>query len=645
MDHSKAVIRQRSTPSRRRKDGLIRFAADNTSQNGEDGVLERIFELIPCSEPRRWCVDVGAWDGVHLSNTFSLLRDRTTWRGILVEADSTRFDQLCRLYNETNNICVRATVACDASKGSALNSLIYEHAADCPVNFDFLCIDIDGSDYWVLHDLLLEGHFHPKVVCIEFNPSMPDDLIYIPPRNDDVRHGASLAALVELAESHDYVLVETTLFNGFFVTKDLYREYLCHEVPETSIESLHETTMGTTLYQLYDGTIKLAGCKKLLWHRLPIEEDNLQVLPTKQRHFPFAPSLVPDETDVFDFTCVIDVSPIFSGVDCSDKARKTCCSQLIASLHSDGFCYIRGTGMAPNICRAALTATSAFLQEADESVRRSCLAQDRARRGYSPMNGENFASLIGERGPNDLVRKFRVGAEGGNNPLRQPNVWPPETLWDGATGFRTAVEEFYDAACPMAQTIVQAICEGLASLKPELDEKLRPLRKGPVVSTTTSILTLLGYRPGSRHKGKSKGPLVAAHTDVGVITVLLFEGGKKCAALERSDGDGGWVEVNLPLAVPEDPVFVVNVADCFSEVANGEISSTLHRVVACRGTSMPRNACALFVGLQPGTELDIEGDKLTYEEWRKRRVARSQAALRQHTTLEFDRSSTLGNAG
>ena len=32
--------------------------------------------------------------------------------------------------------------------------------------------------------------------------------------------------------------------------------------------------------------------------------------------------------------------------------------------------------------------------------------EDRARRGYSPPNSENFASLLGEEGPNDLVRKF-----------------------------------------------------------------------------------------------------------------------------------------------------------------------------------------------------------------------------------------------
>jgi hypothetical protein len=64
------IARRRPLSSRRRRDGLIRFARDITSQNGEDGILTRIFELLP---PRAveegsgsagnnqpyWCVDVG----------------------------------------------------------------------------------------------------------------------------------------------------------------------------------------------------------------------------------------------------------------------------------------------------------------------------------------------------------------------------------------------------------------------------------------------------------------------------------------------------------------------------------------------------------------------------------------------------------
>eukprot|EP00957_Ditylum_brightwellii_P110071 8395698-Ditylum_brightwellii.AAC.1 len=61
---NQATIRRRKVPSRRRKDGLIRHAKDNTSQGGEDGIIERIFQLLPPppQSSYRYCVDVGAWD-------------------------------------------------------------------------------------------------------------------------------------------------------------------------------------------------------------------------------------------------------------------------------------------------------------------------------------------------------------------------------------------------------------------------------------------------------------------------------------------------------------------------------------------------------------------------------------------------------
>ena len=58
---------------------------------------------------------------------------------------------------------------------------------------------------------------------------------------------------------------------------------------DASRYDLHETTMGTQLYQLYDGTLKVHGTKKLLWHRRPIDERKIQVLGEAERLFPFAP--------------------------------------------------------------------------------------------------------------------------------------------------------------------------------------------------------------------------------------------------------------------------------------------------------------------------------------------------------------------
>jgi len=630
--NDKPVIRKRAVKSLRRRDGLISHAFDFTSQSGEDGIIERIFELIKSDRKPQFCVDVGAWDGVHLSNTHSLLI-HGEWQGVLIEADRERFEDLRSLHEPLGNVCLCVAVSCQEGSPQSLVSLLRTEAPALPENFDFISIDVDGCDYWLLHDLWKLGGYRPLVVCVEFNPTMPNDLVYIPPRNDDVRHGASLAALCELAEEQDYVLVETTLYNAFFVRRDIYEKYLTEEVPDTSIEALHETTMGTTLYQWYDGTLKLWGCKKLLWHRLPIDEDSIQMVPPSERDFPFAPST---ETLKSPFDTAIQESAIDMSPYCSDSVQdesmKAACSEaLIKQLEADGFALVKGTGISKKSCVAALHSTNGFLHEADESVRRMCLTEDRARRGYSPMCTENFASLVGEKGPNDLVKKFRMGPTDVDmsveSPLLRPNVWPNDS-WKGAKEFQSSLENYYDAACRAAHAIVIAICDGILNKHPDLDSSLAVLSmKGSV--THSSILTLLSYRTGTRHRRKEKPPLVAAHTDVGVITFLLFDNGD-CATLQRADreSEGSWVDVRLPRHVGDDPVFVVNLGDCLSELCNGLLPSTLHRVIP-KPESVPRNCLALFVGLDPSETLHLpDGNRMSYEVWRKLRIARAQKVLK-----------------
>ena len=50
-----------------------------------------------------------------------------------------------------------------------------------------------------------------------------------------------------------------------------------------------DNSMQAQIFQLYDGTLKLEGCKKLLWHKIKINEEKIQILPKQKRHFPFAP--------------------------------------------------------------------------------------------------------------------------------------------------------------------------------------------------------------------------------------------------------------------------------------------------------------------------------------------------------------------
>jgi isopenicillin N synthase-like dioxygenase len=297
------------------------------------------------------------------------------------------------------------------------------------------------------------------------------------------------------------------------------------------------------------------------------------------------------------------------------------------------------------------------------------------------MCTENFASLIGEQCPNDLVKKYRIGPEPKHasgqiqsiSSLHQPNEWPTEESWDQdkAQIFKSTIERYFETICKVADCILRVICDGIIAENENTDiaESVRVLSgssntaqndtiHGNDSKNHTSILTLLGYQPGSRHKKGHKSymrPLISAHTDVGVITVLHFDGGK-CAALERAANNATscgniissenieWIDVNLPkvLGDDDDPIFVINVGDCLSELSGGTLRSTLHRVmprpfphpVECeKGDegAAPRTCLALFVGLEPTASLKLphSGEVLSYEEWRRQRIARATAVMKR----------------
>ena len=71
-----------------------------TSQNGEDGVLAAIFEKIGTAN--KWCCEFGAWDGVHLSNTNTLIQNG--WSSVQIEGDISKFVDLTRNFHSFRKV-------------------------------------------------------------------------------------------------------------------------------------------------------------------------------------------------------------------------------------------------------------------------------------------------------------------------------------------------------------------------------------------------------------------------------------------------------------------------------------------------------------------------------------------------------------
>ena len=66
---------------------LLDYSSDTYSQGGEDGIIAKILSLLP--ETDGWCVEFGAWDGIHLSNVRKLILEKR-YRAVLIEGDSYR---------------------------------------------------------------------------------------------------------------------------------------------------------------------------------------------------------------------------------------------------------------------------------------------------------------------------------------------------------------------------------------------------------------------------------------------------------------------------------------------------------------------------------------------------------------------------
>src|SRR3989344_107574 len=114
-----------------------------TSEHGEDGVIEKIFEVI--GEGDRWCVELGALNGTHGSNVWQLVKNEG-WSGVLIEADRTYFEKLQNEFSDTPGAeCVNAFISFEGSQ--SLDNIFAK--TSLPENFDLFSLDIDGNEYHI----------------------------------------------------------------------------------------------------------------------------------------------------------------------------------------------------------------------------------------------------------------------------------------------------------------------------------------------------------------------------------------------------------------------------------------------------------------------------------------------------------------
>ena len=254
---------------------LLELSHDVYSQAGEDGIIEAILELLPSTD--KWCVEFGAWDGVSLSNTRNLINHKG-FSSVLIEGNEQRFLELRRnCSRDTNTIPINRFVG--FGNDDNLDHILSN--TPIPKDFDFLSIDIDGNDY---HAWQAMSAFTPKVVCVEFNPTIPPSVRFVQEADPSVNQGSSLLSLVDLGKKKGYELISVSRFNAFFVRADYAPLY---QIADNSPAVLWtQQDWVTYLFSGFDGRVFLRGGCMLPWHKVPLREKQLQVLPRILRSYP-----------------------------------------------------------------------------------------------------------------------------------------------------------------------------------------------------------------------------------------------------------------------------------------------------------------------------------------------------------------------
>lgn len=183
---------------------------DNTqkgiySQFGEEGIWDFIFKNIGTTN--KYFVDFGASElGLGYSNSRSLME--RGWKGLRMDGNADKNSGIKQEFITKENIV----------------SLFEKY--DVPEEFDFLSIDIDGNDYWVLEKIL--EVYSPRLIVAEFNGTLPIGearaMKYNPNHSwgENDYYGFSFEAGRKLGHKFDYAVVfQIHSTNMYFIRKDL----------------------------------------------------------------------------------------------------------------------------------------------------------------------------------------------------------------------------------------------------------------------------------------------------------------------------------------------------------------------------------------------------------------------------------------
>lgn len=362
---------------------------------------------------------------------------------------------------------------------------------------------------------------------------------------------------------------------------------------------------------------------------------------------------------------VFDIEEFVYALDNEQLEMTQLCNDITRYFGDNGYLAIRCGERVHSTVQDAVGVVDQFFSQPLED-KKLCTSKSKSTRGFCDCNNENFASLVGEKKPNDLVEKFRIGPEIDHSVALTeyystkegrvyffPNTWP-----DKVANFELSIRSYYETVLKLGMAILRVLEIGLNlprdffSSKMNKQTSILGLNYFPELSP--SYLSSVSLNESDVERCRIDGPTgpivrIADHTDVSMLTIISQFSHKllhdQDARLEiYSPGQQTWTSVPY---LPD--TFVVNIGDCLQDWTHNRLVSTRHRVVMNHYPSHSSNemnletpcrySMAFFLSPNYDAIMDwpIITDEvsssnkpllLTYSQWRRKRIQSTLSILR-----------------
>ena len=177
------------------------------SQFGDDGIIQYLISTLGLDSNSKF-IEFGVGDFFESNSHFLLVNNN--WSGFVIDGSDENINKI-KTYSIFWKHDLREITAFVTDEN--INDLIFSSEFK---NIQYLHIDLDGNDYWVLKNLEIDK-LDPDILILEYNSIFgPDRLISVPYNPEFYRFdahlsgqyfGASLSALAQLAEEKGYYFI------------------------------------------------------------------------------------------------------------------------------------------------------------------------------------------------------------------------------------------------------------------------------------------------------------------------------------------------------------------------------------------------------------------------------------------------------